>query len=290
MLKDDIVCNVKAALQEDLGGLVEPQNDVTAQLIPASKEATACVITREGGIFCGKEWVSEIFAQLDPAVKITWSVDDADRIKPGQELCRFEGKARSLLTAERTVLNFIQTLSGVATQVHAFVTSMTGTSCKLLDTRKTIPGLRTALKYAVKCGGGTNHRVGLFDMYLIKDNHIAACGSIVKAVEKARQMHPELKVEVEVEDLEQLKEALEAKADIIMLDNFDYPQIEEAVRITDHEAKLEISGNVTIETLARFAASGIDYISVGALTKNIKALDLSMRFLKEEKTVAEDKE
>ncbi len=284
MLKDDIVSNVKAALQEDLGGSVTPQNDVTSQLIPASKKAVAAVITREGGIFCGKEWVSEIFAQLDPDVKITWSVDDGDKINPGQELCRFEGKARSLLTAERTVLNFIQTLSGVATQVHEFATAMAGTSCKLLDTRKTIPGLRAALKHAVKCGGGTNHRAGLFDMYLIKDNHIAECGSIADAVQKARQEHPQLKVEVEVENLEQLKEALKAKPDIIMLDNFDYHDIEEAVRITDHSAKLEISGNVTIETLARFASCGIDYISVGALTKNIKALDLSMRFLKEEKT------
>ena len=185
-----------------------------------------------------------------------------------------------MLTAERTALNFVQTLSGVATQVSKFVKQMEGTNCSLLDTRKTLPCLRTALKYAVTCGGGKNHRIGLFDMYLIKENHIMASGGIAKAIERARKAHPELKVEVEVENLDELQQALDAKADIIMLDNFEYDSMIQAVKQTNHQALLEISGNVNIDTIGRFASTGVDYISVGALTKNVRALDLSMRFVK----------
>lgn len=280
MLKQDIENSVRAALMEDLGGVVDPKRDLTAQLIDENTVNEAKVITREAGIFCGKQWVEEVYAQLGGNVELTFFVEDGDEIKAGQELFHVKGNARILLTAERTTLNFVQTLSGTATAVSAYVKAMAGTSCKLLDTRKTIPGLRNALKYAVTCGGGQNHRIGLYDMYLIKENHIMACGGIAKAVAKARELRSDVKVEVEVENLDELKQALEAKADIIMLDNFDDDMMKEAVKITDHKAKLEISGNVTLETIARYAAVGVDFISVGALTKHLRALDLSMRFVK----------
>jgi nicotinate-nucleotide pyrophosphorylase (carboxylating) len=193
------------------------------------------------------------------------------------ELFSLDGNARIMLTAERTALNFVQTLSGVATTVSEYVKEIAGTGCALLDTRKTIPGLRTALKYAVTAGGGHNHRMGLFDAYLIKENHIMACGGIMAAVETARKLSPNKMVEVEVENLDELREALEAKSDIIMLDNFDLPLMEEAVKITEHKAKLEISGNVSLATIRRYAETGVDFISVGALTKNVQAMDLSMR-------------
>lgn len=281
MLKDDIKLNVQCALAEDLGGVVDPSLDVTAQLIPEGTINEATVITREAGIFCGKAWVNEVYAQLSDKVTITWFVEDGDEIKPSQELFHVKGDARTMLTAERTTLNFVQTLSGVATTVNAYVKAIAGTSCRLLDTRKTIPGLRTALKYAVKCGGGHNHRIGLFDMYLIKENHIMACGGIDKAIAQAHKLNPGHKVEVEVESLQELHQALDAKADIIMLDNFDFEMMKEAVVITNKKAQLEISGNVTIDTIARFAETGVDFISVGALTKHVRALDLSMRFVKE---------
>lgn len=281
MLKDDIKLNVQCALAEDLGGVVDPSLDVTAQLIPEGTINEATVITREAGIFCGKAWVNEVYAQLSDKVTITWFVEDGDEIKPSQELFHVKGDARTMLTAERTTLNFVQTLSGVATTVNAYVKAIAGTSCRLLDTRKTIPGLRTALKYAVKCGGGHNHRIGLFDMYLIKENHIMACGGIDKAIAQAHKLNPGHKVEVEVESLQELRQALDAKADIIMLDNFDFEMMKEAVVITNKKAQLEISGNVTIDTIARFAETGVDFISVGALTKHVRALDLSMRFVKE---------
>lgn len=280
MLKDDIKLNVQCALAEDLGGVVDPSLDVTAQLIPEGTINEATVITREAGIFCGKAWVNEVYAQLSDKVTITWFVEDGDEIKPSQELFHVKGDARTMLTAERTTLNFVQTLSGVATTVNAYVKAIAGTSCRLLDTRKTIPGLRTALKYAVKCGGGHNHRIGLFDMYLIKENHIMACGGIDKAIAQAHKLNPGHKVEVEVESLDELRQALEAKADIIMLDNFDFEMMKEAVTITNKKAQLEISGNVTLDTIARFAETGVDFISVGALTKHVRALDLSMRFVK----------
>jgi nicotinate-nucleotide pyrophosphorylase (carboxylating) len=280
MLQDDIKATVKMALEEDLGGKLDPTLDVTSQLIDENESDEATVITREAGIFCGKAWVEEVYRQLGNKVELTWFVKDGDAIEPGEQLFHVKGNARTMLTAERTTLNFVQTLSGVATEVSKYVKAIKDTNCKLLDTRKTVPCLRTALKYAVTCGGGKNHRIGLFDMFLIKENHIMACGGIEKAIERARSQHPEIKVEVEVENLDELQQALDAKADIIMLDNFEYDMMIHAVKQTDHKALLEISGNVNLETIGRFAATGVDFISVGALTKNVRALDLSMRFVK----------
>lgn len=280
MLKEDIINSVSEALKEDLGGILDATRDITAQLIPADIENDATVITREAGIFCGKEWVEEVYNQLDKDVQITWYVNDGDSIEPNQKLFSVKGKARSLLTAERTTLNFVQTLSGVATCANQYVKKMENTDCKLLDTRKTIPGLRTALKYAVKAGGGSNHRMGLFDAYLIKENHIMACGGIKNAIETAKKLNPGKMVEVEVESIDELKQALDAKSDIIMLDNFSMDMIKEAVALTNKQAKLEISGNVNLNTIGEYAKAGVDFVSVGALTKNVNALDLSMRFTK----------
>ncbi|MGN1393323.1 MAG: carboxylating nicotinate-nucleotide diphosphorylase [Succinivibrionaceae bacterium] len=280
MLNEDISNSVSLALKEDLGGVLDPSLDITAQLIPADHINKAHVITREEGVFCGKAWVEEVYKQLGNTVEINWFVKDGDLVSPGQELFNLQGPARTLLTAERTTLNFVQTLSGVATVVASYIKEMEGTDCVLLDTRKTIPGLRTALKYAVVAGGGHNHRIGLFDAYLIKENHIMACGGIKEAVETARKLNPGKKVEVEVENLDELQQALDAQSDIIMLDNFDIPTMKEAVKLTNHRAKLEISGNVNLSTIGLYAKIGVDYISVGALTKNVKAMDLSMRFEK----------
>ena len=281
MLADDIKASVESALKEDLGGKVDLSLDVTAQLIPDDHVNEATVITSENGVFCGKAWVEEVYRQLGGRVEITWFVNDGDEIKENQELFHLKGHARTMLTAERTTLNFVQTLSGVASVVHEYVKAMGDTKTQLLDTRKTIPGLRTALKYAVTVGGGHNHRIGLFDMYLIKENHIMACGSITAAVTKARELTKGIKVEVEVESLEELREALAAKAEVIMLDNFKFEDMIEAVKITNGQAKLEISGNVNLQTIGKFASTGVDFISVGALTKNVRALDLSMRFVKD---------
>ncbi len=276
---EDIKTTVNMALKEDLGGIADAKRDVTASLIDPNTISKARVITREDGVFCGKAWVEEVYRQLNADVKLTFLVNDGDTVIANQKLFEIEGNAQVMLTAERTTLNFVQTLSGVATAVNAYAKAIAHTNCSLLDTRKTIPGLRTALKYAVTCGGGHNHRMGLFDMYLIKENHIIACGGIPQAVEKAQKLNPGIKVEVEVENLEELETAIAAGADIIMLDNFDYQMMLDAVKINDHRAKLEISGNVNIDTIGRFAETGVDFISVGALTKNIKALDLSMRFV-----------
>ncbi len=279
MLQQDIQRAVRHALLEDLGGTLDPNADITAQLIPADKQGSATVITREAGVFCGTAWVNEVFAQLGGQVTIEWLVKDGDHLEPNQPLFRLQGPARILLTGERTSLNFVQSLSGVASQVACYVKELDGTHCRLLDTRKTVPGLRTALKYAVTCGGGNNHRMGLFDAYLIKENHIMACGGIAQAVAKARELNPGKRVEVEVENLNELQQALDAKADIIMLDNFEVPMMEQAVALNAGRAKLEISGNVTLQTIRRFALTGVDFISVGALTKHVHALDLSMRFI-----------
>ena len=279
MLQQDIQRTVRHALLEDLGGTLDPNADITAQLIPADKQGAATVITREAGVFCGTAWVNEVFAQLGGQVTIEWLVKDGDHLEPNQPLFRLQGPARILLTGERTSLNFVQSLSGVASQVACYVKELDGTHCRLLDTRKTVPGLRTALKYAVTCGGGNNHRMGLFDAYLIKENHIMACGGIAQAVAKARELNPGKRVEVEVENLDELQQALDAKADIIMLDNFEVPMMEQAVILNAGRAKLEISGNVTLQTIRRFALTGVDFISVGALTKHVHALDLSMRFI-----------
>jgi len=275
----DIPASVAHALREDLGGDVNADNDITALLLPEEAQSHAVVITRETGIFCGKRWVEEVFTQLaGDSVQITWHVADGDSVTENQPLFELNGPSRVLLTGERTALNFVQTLSGVASEVHNYVALLEGTKTQLLDTRKTLPGLRTALKYAVLCGGGANHRLGLSDAFLIKENHIIASGSVRQAVEKAFWLHPDVPVEVEVESLDELKEALKAGADIIMLDNFTTEQMREAVQLTRGQARLEVSGNVTRDTIREFAETGVDYISVGALTKHVRALDLSMRF------------
>ncbi len=285
MLQQDIRRAVRAALLEDLGDALttldqpDASADITAQLIPADRISTARVITREAGVFCGQPWVDEVFAQLGGEVKVEWKVQDGERLAPNQELFRLHGPARVLLTGERNALNFVQTLSGVATLTARYVAELEGTDCRLLDTRKTLPGLRSAQKYAVTCGGGKNHRIGLYDAYLIKENHILACGGISEAITEARRLNPGKPVEVEVESLAELEQALAARADIVMLDNFDIPMMQEAVRLNQGRAKLEVSGNVTLDTLAGYAATGIDFISVGALTKHVRALDLSMRFV-----------
>lgn len=279
MLQQDIQRAVRHALEEDLGGVLDPHADITAQLIPADKQSTAYVITREAGVFCGVAWVDEVFSQLGGQVTVEWKVKDGESLQPNQELFRLHGPARILLTGERTALNFVQSLSGVASLVARYMQEIAGTHCKLLDTRKTVPGLRSALKYAVTCGGGTNHRMGLFDAYLIKENHILACGGIAQAVATARELNPGKRVEVEVENLDELRQALAAQADIIMLDNFQVEMMIDAVAINQGQAKLEVSGNVSLQTIRRYAESGVDFISVGALTKHVHALDLSMRFV-----------
>lgn len=265
---------VALSLREDVGS-----GDITAQLIPAEETATARVITREHAVISGRDWVNEVFNQIDSSVTIEWQVEDGDHVEADQVLFIAKGPARSLLTAERAALNFLQTLSGTATICKQYANKVASTNVRLLDTRKTIPGLRLAQKYAVTCGGCFNHRIGLFDAFLIKENHIMACGGIKQAVETAQQNAPGKKVEVEVESLEQLQEALDAKADIIMLDNFTYDQMRQAVDITKGAAKLEASGNITDATLLPTAETGVDYISIGALTKHCRAIDLSMRLI-----------
>ncbi len=285
MLQQDIRRAVRAALLEDLGDALtaldqpDASADITAQLIPADRISTARVITREAGVFCGQPWVDEVFTQLGGDVQVEWLVQDGEVLAPNQELFRLHGPARTLLTGERNALNFVQTLSGVATLTARYVAELAGTDCRLLDTRKTLPGLRSAQKYAVTCGGGKNHRIGLYDAYLIKENHILACGGIAQAIAEARRLNPGKPVEVEVESLAELAQALAAQADIVMLDNFDVPMMREAVALNQGRAKLEVSGNVTLDTLAEYAATGVDFISVGALTKHVRALDLSMRFI-----------
>ena len=269
---------VQQALDEDLNGLSPSEGDITAQLIPEQQQANADVITREEAIFCGQELVKEVFAQVDPSVELTFFVADGDKVQPEQRLFNAKGSARAILTAERTALNFIQTLSATATAAYTYSQVLANSNTKLLDTRKTIPGLRALQKYAVKCGGGVNHRIGLFDAFLIKENHIAACGSIAAAVSQAKHNHADKPVEVEVESLDELQQALSAGADIIMLDNFSLADVNTAVKLTNKSAKLEVSGNITLATLQQYANVGVDYVSSGALTKHIEAVDLSMRF------------
>ncbi|ALQ06993.1 MULTISPECIES: carboxylating nicotinate-nucleotide diphosphorylase [Pseudoalteromonas] len=269
---------VTLALDEDLNYQTAQDGDITAQLIPLNEQANAKVITREDCVFCGKDIILEVFKQVDPTVKVAVLVNDGDVIKANSTLFTATGSARSILTAERTALNFVQTLSGTATTTAHYVKELSGTTTQLLDTRKTIPGLRALQKYAVKCGGGANHRIGLFDAFLIKENHIAACGTIDKAVAQAKLNHPNKSVEVEVESLHELNQAIHAGADIIMLDNFSIEQIKQAVTLTHKRAKLEVSGNMTLETLKTYSQAGVDFISSGALTKNLQSIDLSMRF------------
>ncbi|WP_272521456.1 carboxylating nicotinate-nucleotide diphosphorylase [Providencia sp. PROV202] len=275
----DIPFMVSVALKEDLGQVIDYKRDITGQLLNEEAQATARIITREDGVFCGQKWLEEVFYQLGNKVKVDWKVQDGDKVSPDQVLCEMQGPSQILLTGERTALNFVQTLSSVSTVTAKYVAFLEGTRTKLLDTRKTIPGLRSALKYAVLMGGGYNHRLGLSDAYLIKENHIISAGSVSQAVSLARQAHSDVPIEVEVENLDELLQALKAQADIIMLDNFTTDMMKDAVVLTDGKAALEVSGNVTDKTIREFALTGIDFISVGALTKHIQALDLSMRFI-----------
>jgi nicotinate-nucleotide pyrophosphorylase (carboxylating) len=271
-LKAEIEANVRHALSEDIGS-----GDITAQLIPADRLAHASVITREDAVLCGSAWVNEVFRQIDPRVAVHWQAEDGQQIKANQTLFTLQGPARALLSGERSALNFLQTLSAVATSARQYADLVEGTSVRLLDTRKTLPGLRLAQKYAVTCGGCHNHRIGLFDAFLIKENHIAACGGIGAAVQAAHSIAPGKPVEVEVENLLELREALEAGADIIMLDELSHADMREAVAITQGRAKLEASGNVNQQTLRSIAETGVDYVSIGSLTKHVRAVDLSMR-------------
>jgi len=271
-LTAEIEANVRRALLEDVG-----TGDITAQLIPAERLAAATVISRDEAVIAGTSWVDSVFRQLDQRVAVHWQVSDGDRVKPDQPLFHLEGPARSLLTGERSALNFLQLLSGVATRARHYADMVADTQVKLLDTRKTLPGLRLAQKYAVTCGGCHNHRIGLYDAFLIKENHIAACGGIAEAITAARKIAPGKPVEVEVESLSELKQALDAGADIIMLDELSLDDVREAVRLTAGRAKLEASGGINETTLRTIAETGVDYISIGTLTKDVKAVDLSMR-------------
>ena len=268
---------VSLALIEDLGGELNAHNDITANLIDESENATATIITREQCVICGVAWVEQAFALIDEHLELVWQVKDGDTVAADTTLLTLTGSARAILTAERGALNFLQTLSATATVTASYAKLLAGSNTKILDTRKTLPGLRMAQKYAVHCGGGQNHRIGLFDAFLIKENHIFSCGSIEKAISRAKEMKPGKPVEVEVESLEELQQALLAGADIVMLDNFTNEQIQKAVALTQGQCKLEVSGNITDERLSSLATLGVDYISSGALTKNVKAIDLSLR-------------
>ena len=276
-LKTEISNNVKFALREDVG-----DGDVTGQLIDPAKTIDASIVTRERMTMAGQPWVDEVCRQVDSSIELHWHCSDGDTVEANTLLCDLKGAARSILTAERTALNFLQLLSATATTTSIYVAATVGTSCRLLDTRKTIPGLRLAQKYAVRCGGGHNHRVGLYDAILIKENHILSAGGIAAAIAAARDMHANMPVEVEVESLDELREALAANADRMLLDNFPLNLLEQAVAINrsegDPAAELEASGGLTLAEIAAVAATGVDYISVGALTKNVSAVDLSMRF------------
>lgn len=271
-LTAEIEVNVRMALAEDVGS-----GDITAQLIAAEQEASARVITRESAVISGVAWVNEVFRQVDSNVQVRWFVADGQRVAANMVLFELQGKARSLLTGERAALNFLQSLSAVATRAQYFADRVAGTAVKLLDTRKTLPGLRLAQKYAVTCGGCHNHRLGLYDAFLIKENHIAACGGVAATVEAAHRIAPGKPVEVEVENLDELREALAAGADIIMLDELSLDDMRTAVQLNAGQAKLEASGGVNEQTIRAIAETGVDFISLGTLTKDVKAIDLSMR-------------
>ena len=274
-LPPNLAQQVTIALVEDIGS-----GDVTAELVPADQRVTGKVISREPAILCGRPWVTEVFRQLDPSVQLTWTADDGDRVAANQTLFEIAGLARPVLTGERAALNFLQLLSGTATATRRYVEAIAGTASVILDTRKTLPGLRTAQKYAVLCGGAQNLRIGLFDQVLIKENHIAAAGSLTEAIRAARRAAGSKKVEVEVETLQEFSEALEAAPDIIMLDEFSLSDMRAAVelnRASDHSVKIEASGRVTLETVRAIAETGVDYISIGSITKHVRAVDLSMR-------------
>lgn len=271
-LQTIIPADVRRALAEDVG-----DGDITAALIPADRHANATIITRETATLCGTAWANEVFRQIDPTIRAQWLASDGDQIEANQPFCKLEGPARGLLTGERTALNFIQTLSATATSSRYYADLVKGTGVRLLDTRKTLPGLRMAQKYAVTCGGCDNHRIGLFDAFLIKENHIAACGGIDAAIAQARSLAPNKPVEVEVENLGELKEALRGGADIIMLDELSHEDMRTAVELAAGKAKLEASGGITEATLRSIAETGVDFISIGSMTKHVRAVDLSMR-------------
>ncbi|ERP89779.1 nicotinate-nucleotide pyrophosphorylase [Marinobacter sp. ES-1] len=272
LLRQARIESVAHSLREDIG-----DGDITAMLIPADKTARGRVITRENARLAGVEWVNEVFRQVDPGVELEWLFSDGDDVPADAVLFRMQGPARSLLTAERSALNWLQTLSAVATQCAGYAARVAHTKVRLLDTRKTLPGLRLAQKYAVTCGDCDNHRIGLWDAFLIKENHIAACGSIARAVAEAHRIAPGKPVEVETENMDELTQALDAGADIIMLDEFSLEDMVEAVKLTAGRARLEASGGINEQTLVPIAETGVDYISIGALTKDVKAIDLSMR-------------
>ncbi|EAR07392.1 carboxylating nicotinate-nucleotide diphosphorylase [Reinekea blandensis] len=272
VLRDHLTRTVRFAIEEDLGS-----GDITAQLIPADQQATAQVITREAGVLAGREWFEEVFRHIDPTLQLTWLKQDGDDLKENDPLVDISGNTRSILTAERTALNFLQTLSGTATMARQYAMAVEGKDIVILDTRKTIPGLRLAQKYAVHVGGCRNHRLGLHDMFLIKENHIAGCGGIANAVQKAKEIAPDKRIEVEVETLEQLQEALAQPVDVIMLDNFDGQRTTEAVKLSAHRIKLESSGNMDLDKIGEVIMDHPDFVSVGKLTKHVTALDLSLR-------------
>ena len=273
LLEQAIQINIQHALQEDIGDA-----DITALLTPEDEQATATIITRQNMVLAGQPWVNALIQAYDPSVQITWLKNDGDAVAANETLYTLKGSARSLLTVERPALNFIQTLSAVATKTAEYLKYLEGTNTKLLDTRKTLPGLRIAQKYAVAIGGGQNHRLGLFDAFLIKENHIMAAGGIAQAIAKAHQIAPNKPVEVEVETWDELNQAIEAHADIVMLDNFSQQQMIDAVKHVAGRCKLEASGNITLDNLREVASTGVDYISMGVLTKDVQAIDLSMRF------------
>lgn len=276
-LQPIVEMNVANALQEDIGS-----GDLTAALLPADRSASATVITREAMILAGRPWFDEVYRQVDPSVRITWRCVEGDRVDPGQSICRLHGPARSLVSGERCALNFLQLMCATATVTAEFVAAVVGTGARILDTRKTVPGLRLAQKYAVRCGGGVNHRFGLFDAILIKENHILACGGIEPAVAAARGKHPDLPIEVEVETIDELRQALAAGCERILLDNFRIADLGDAVALNRAEgrppAKLEASGGITLAAVRQVAQTGVDFISIGAITKNVRSIDLSMRF------------
>lgn len=280
--KNEIKLQVQVALNEDLGTGTNTEyegSDVTASLIAEDKVSTAQLICREHAILCGTEWFTTAFKLLDENIKIQWHFEDGQEINNHDVICEVKGSARHILTAERTALNFLQTLSATATQTFLFTKEIESTRCKILDTRKTVPGLRNAQKYAVTCGGGVNHRVGLYDMILIKENHIHSAGSITAAVTEARKSFNDLKIEVEVENINELQQALECNVDRVLLDNMDISMLREAVELNHKNIDLEASGNMTLDTIKLTAKTGVNYISTGAITKNIKAIDFSLRFI-----------
>jgi nicotinate-nucleotide pyrophosphorylase (carboxylating) len=274
---EQIAAQVAAALLEDVGG-----GDVTARLVPAAQSAHGNVVTREEAVLCGRAWAVETFRQLDPGIRLKWHADDGERLRPGQIVFEMEGAARALLTGERTALNFLQLLSATATETRRYVDAVAGTGCTILDTRKTLPGLRLAQKYAVRCGGARNHRLGLYDMVLIKENHIATAGSVSAAIAAARNSAPDIRIEIEVESLAEFDEALAAAPDFVMLDDFTLADMRTAVARNRDQgtlAQLEASGGVNLQTVREIAETGVDFVSVGALTKNVRAIDLSLRVI-----------